>query len=1589
MPPVSLSFAVLVVGLGAFFSPRGCRSASDLLPLESAEPSPLSTSTLEALSQLNEALAALWPQISREDELVPLSEEEARRLSLAAVEVLRGRGRSVSSSALSDLLQWHLTSCYSSAGRAGGLAGVDGLFELTANTVCPGGRGFSCAVSSLSLPSDPRERSPRQALAAAMCAAATRLLGSEAAAAVSGLEAAAWEQQTVELLALERSGIQQTDRLTKELFLNGVKSQLQLQHTFRDIQWNRFVKFHKMAAAFRLAGRLFFEPGEKETPSASQRKGNTLTFEHLQHLLLCVSDSPCLGVGTAGFKETAIRCIKERGLQDAKNPLHRFFVGSPMNRQDSIITQMFASAFPDSIFKFRHLNEEEGGGRTRKRTVSGFQIAIRRSMQNCSAAASKSFKGHLMALRAAQEMRNSPALTAAIAIENAPLLFHLNAISLPQKIQQEYQTLRASGASLGLAFVRGGAEMIATACGSDRCGSPSPSFLNCVAKSLEAVSWKAQRELLKQHMEPLVYLARDLSVLPPAGSVNEVLPHFAAALLQLMESLKGEAVVSKGTLRVWLAGVSSLEAALDALFSSIEEHLLPMSISFAEDGELSLYGNKLQQRPQKASSISTCVPPRTGSGAFKSFLIMQRLKGHFNELIGNKTLKEAYGIISKKAGLSPRAVEATFVRSHARELFIYILSLSNKHTETAVARLQTAEQLLSFIVDEMAGKLTNKQEEETSAFGLRVAGEVVAFASAVQKEVLRSFAKQITLGAEFKSTFEGRAGSSSVVEWQKERFTDFRKDIYPSYLIDAAFDCLHDCINPLLADKRLQTGCTDDKGRPQPLIKCADPAEEFRKGMRKNMWEELLSGWLAKGKAHPACQHLLSLQKEDENAWTHQVGLMSAHLDTINCGKDHHGYDSYNRFAIKLKMISILFDMFAKSKKEGEEATMPDFIEWLVQLRLPLPQNLQTPTSDAILTAGLQPHTQVSVGRAFKMAVREDPSFAQCKPEDTRIISELIPSLSSLFYTLRELDDFLSQQKKQEDSVTRLPAAPPAADARPTLQQVMTKYTASPKGYPETIIQIPFYFPTKGMRDSSSVHPSVTQALAFAHFFMKGFLTSHLAAAAEPPSKHLIQVAADAISWSNRSLHACGKACTVQSEGERAFSVALGAAVTNLYAFPATREEHVTALIFNWQLPVLPPLNCQQPEQSRSAALLPPLLPLPGAGAAGGAEGGGGPEAEEGAQEGAPGEEAPAFEPPAAEEQVKLKKHADQDATDPEELLTALPTEVETGPKLDPKDDACQALMRLYYKYIEGSEYKDVDKLYEEAKKIPLFAHTRGELNIPESVVSLQTFRLVVCVTCAKHIPALQKANKEEKERLLASLESSKELCNDIYSKTGWAEEMEGGVPITAATRNLCACMHACVWCLLPAAAELSALFTSSSVVGGTRLPPSSLSGGLSNWIQLDKGLSVWAQQAKQKLKTDASVAALCVSLRYSEFLKQITKPGEAFDRLLVQWSASLPSSPLRYVNALRSAAGRKDKLTQELCTLSPPGPEVQTLVARFDPFEWASLMLQTETQETAQGAAPETASSSSSNSHSSSSSSRASSTIQKLRRMKAFEALF
>lgn len=155
--------------------------------------------------------------------------------------------------------------------------------------------------------------------------------------------------------------------------------------------------------------------------------------------------------------------------------------------------------------------------------------------------------------------------------------------------------------------------MIATACGRERrCGRPSNSYLNCVAQSLDSIAWGAHRALVKQHMNALVYFADEPDLLPSGPHLSEALPQFKADVLQVAETLRTAAASSHGALDMPLKELGApirLATALEEFLVAIDDNVLPMSITFFEDGDLSLYGPTLQEKVVTRKK-ATCRPVR-------------------------------------------------------------------------------------------------------------------------------------------------------------------------------------------------------------------------------------------------------------------------------------------------------------------------------------------------------------------------------------------------------------------------------------------------------------------------------------------------------------------------------------------------------------------------------------------------------------------------------------------------------------------------------------------------------------------------------------------------------------------------------------------------------------------------------------------------------------------------------------------------------------------------------------------------------------------------------------------------------------------
>ncbi|CDJ32101.1 uncharacterized protein EMH_0041910 [Eimeria mitis] len=1325
--------------------------------------------TPSLISELNGTLTTLWPQLVRKGEAVELSEVKAAELVDAALSRLRASGRTVPRS-LRTLTMWHLTSCFSLDG--GALRGINGMFGAASKILCPNGSTFSCVLAALGIPASVEEQNETQQLEASVLAAAFRHIGHDAAANAASSRGTGLGPEAVRQLAVEETRISSTDPETQALFVEGARSQLDLQKGFRGLQWVRFGRFHRLSSAFSLAQRLFYKPDEAE--SSSEGAGETPmqgSMGEVVELVFCVARNACLGINEPGFQRTVDKCIGLVGKSKKLSPLDLFFRSTTTRKQSSLAAQVFGTAILvlHSVETAR-LGASEGadtqGVLQQSVPLSPLQQAVANSVATCSTEVMNSLESHLQALGGLEAISVNPVLFASIAIENAPLLFALNGVPQPESLSSEL--------------------------------------------------------LLQQHVHALAYFVEKPDILPEGPQLSDALQEFTSSASKLSETLRAAAAVANGALDLSAPSSPTTIRLLDALQNferQIDDNLLPVGMSFLEDGDFSLYGPAIHERIVSTTE-ETCsaTPPAGDRSAFKSFVIMQRLEGHLEQITGNETLQRVYMGTANKTGLSARAVESTFVRTQARQLFIFIQSLLDNPSEEIQKRFSTTEGLQAYITEYLAGKVGPREQPlEEAGFGAtKYSGETIALANAVLKELQRTFAKLIASSASFQKA--QRTAGMSVRRWIREEFSDFRGEIHASYLIDAAYGCLQQCTGPLLADKRLQTQCTGSQGGPQPLGKCADPAEQFQRIVSKELWERFLVDWLKQGKAATACSELVELEEEDSQAWQRQVYLMVSHLDTIGCGKDHRGFDSFGRYSIKLEMIQHLYDMFAST---AQRPTLENFINWLVKLREPLPQDLQTPTALALQYAGGHPQTQVRVSKAFNMAVKGDPFYSQCKAEDTKIISELIGSLGSVFYTLEAFEDFIKERRSQEETVTRQVTAPLAAKARPILNQLMVTYSSTGNSYPEAIIRYPSYFSSS----AAAAIPQLGMEAMRVLVYMNDVLGNLSAAQFSVPERleHFFEAVFATKAWTVESLQTCDRTCSLRSEGEAGVFITLSGG--RVIPIPAER------------------ISIKK-----------------------------------------------------VHKKIDVVKTENKNAEEPEEMITVIPPKPEVSPKLEKSEDACMQVVRLYEKYIEGSAIKDVLTLYESAMKVPLFASTRSELGLKEDETSLQKFRLTLCVMCAK--------------------------------------EIEGGTPLASPTRHHKMCSQI--------TAALAAIFSSASRAGGKRVPPSTMAGGLRNWLAQEGGLRAWAEAAHKKLKSDKSVAALCAALRYAEYMRQITKPGIAFDRMLSHWNLTFPLNSLSLVNALRSASNPKQKLTQELCVVTPPGQEVQQLPRRFDAAQWAALMLQT-----------------------------------------------
>lgn len=159
--------------------------------------------------------------------------------------------------------------------------------------------------------------------------------------------------------------------------------------------------------------------------------------------------------------------------------------------------------------------------------------------------------------------------------------------------------------------------MIGTACGKEgHLAAPSSSYLACVSNSLENIAWKAQRALLKQHLNALAYFAEKPDLLPEGPDFSEALRNFTASATKLVQTLRKAAGVSNGALdlRVDRGRISLLlDDALRQFGRTLQDNLLPMGVTFLEDGELSLYGPTIYEKIVSSTSEACKYPVYTTS----------------------------------------------------------------------------------------------------------------------------------------------------------------------------------------------------------------------------------------------------------------------------------------------------------------------------------------------------------------------------------------------------------------------------------------------------------------------------------------------------------------------------------------------------------------------------------------------------------------------------------------------------------------------------------------------------------------------------------------------------------------------------------------------------------------------------------------------------------------------------------------------------------------------------------------------------------------------------------------------------------------
>lgn len=159
--------------------------------------------------------------------------------------------------------------------------------------------------------------------------------------------------------------------------------------------------------------------------------------------------------------------------------------------------------------------------------------------------------------------------------------------------------------------------------------------------------------------------------------------------------------------------------------------------------------------------------------------------------------------------------------------------------------------------------------------------------------------------------------------------------------------------------------------------------------------------------------------------------LVSFVFVSVSCHRDAHNLDSFLRYSLKLAMLYHLFDAFRREQQQQSSArgweaggAAASFLAWLKQTQevsrfetgTTLREALsQTFGGKGVPSGGAQ--TQLLLTKTFNAVVRREALFRQCKPEDSRIVSEWLGSLASFFPTVNDLDSFLRPKTQLQQQV--------------------------------------------------------------------------------------------------------------------------------------------------------------------------------------------------------------------------------------------------------------------------------------------------------------------------------------------------------------------------------------------------------------------------------------------------------------------------------------------------------------------------------------------------------------------------------------------